>query len=217
MHRQFLFFLALLLSTSLSFAQRVTVREDFNPVTDSLEWVVGHKDWAEVYVGKAESENALLKIVQLVLAPYQTTSRDSAWLFLQDGHLIKAANAKALPSRREKYWAGFVDLELDYIELLLPIRTEDLRRLAQSNVTKVTMRFYAPNPEQQKNFARNLRKGLTKLSPVTVAQDYVEVTHHKVRRRWQKLVVRAATMAAEYEQGRGDSNLHSADFSSENP
>ena len=198
MHRQLFLLLALSLQTTAALGQRCTVREEFNPVTDSLEWVVGNKDRLEFYVGKAEPPNVLLKISEFILEPHQTTARDSVWLLLEDGQAIGTANAKALPSRPEKYWAGFVNLELDFIELLLPIRTEDLRRLAQSNVTKVTMRFYTPNPEQQKNFARKLRKGLTKSSPVTVAQDYVEVTHHKVRRRWQQLVVKAAGMAVGY-------------------
>lgn len=198
MHRQLFLLLALSLQTTAALGQRCTVREEFNPVTDSLEWVVGNKDRLEFYVGKAEPPNVLLKISEFILEPHQTTARDSVWLLLEDGQAIGTANTKASPSRREKYWAGFVNLELDFIELLLPIRTEDVRRLAQSNVTKVTMRFYTPNPEQQKNFARKLRKGLTKSSPVTVAQDYVEVTHHKVRRGWQKLVVKAAEMAVGY-------------------
>lgn len=217
MRRQHVLLLALVFQTTTSFAQRCTVREEFNPATDSLDWVVGHKDWAEFYVGKSEPPALLLKITEFVLEPHQTTANDSVWLWLDDGHLLKAANAKAALSRREKYWAGFVSIEFDYIELYLPIGAEELRRLAHSKIAKVRMRFYTPNPGQQKNFARKLRKGLTKSSPVVQAEDYVEVTHHKVRRRWKNFVVKAAATAAEYAQERGDFKMHSAAFSSENP
>jgi hypothetical protein len=209
--------LAFILGTTACFAQHCTVREEFNPATDSLDWVVGHKDWAEFYVGKSEPRPVLLKIAEMVLVPHQTTDQDSVWLFLDDGHVIKGANARAAPSRHEKYWAIFTEIEFDFIELYLPIGAEDLRRLAQSKVTKVRMRFYTPNPEQQKNFARKLRKGLTKSSPVAIVQDYVEVTHHKVRKRWKNFVVKAAGMAAEYAQEPGDSRMQAAVSSSENP
>lgn len=44
MHRQFFLLLALTLGTAAAFARRCTVREDFNPATDSLEgW--GTKTW----------------------------------------------------------------------------------------------------------------------------------------------------------------------------
>ena len=54
MHRQFFLLLALTLGTAAAFARRCTVREDFNPATDSLEWVAGHKDVAEFYVSNSQ-------------------------------------------------------------------------------------------------------------------------------------------------------------------
>ncbi len=218
MRRPHFLLLALALGTTPLFAQRCSVREEFNPATDSLDWVVGHKDWAEFYVGKSQPQSVLLKIAEMALfAQHQTTAKDSVWLLLEDGHMIKGANARAAPSRHEKYWAGFVDVELDFIELYLPIGAEDLRRLAQSKVKKVTMRFYTPNPAQQKNFARKLRKGLPKSSPVIQGDGYVELTHHKVRRRWKNFVLKAAGMEAEYAQERDGFKTKSATFSSENP
>ncbi|WP_097126783.1 hypothetical protein [Spirosoma fluviale] len=180
-------------------AQPLKVREDINPINDSLCWVVGTTDFFEFIINKdAPGENW---VMMSVLTPNRLASAvgDSAWIILDDGYVINLCSSKNTRAKRDVYKVLYVEIDYQYMRFLAAIKSEDIRRMAAVNVKKMMFNL---NPTINPNLGavRDLKKHplIPKTSTFINTGNHIEVRINKIYPKQRKRILATAVYTGKY-------------------
>lgn len=188
-------------SVSKLFSQNCKVREDYNPLTDSLCWKIGKEHEFAIFVDKHIPKHTYLNISVITPTKLMTMVGDSAWITLEDGYMIKLRNGKNTKHTSDKIKAVFIDFNYQYITFLAPISHEDLRRLSKTKVKGYLIKLHASM--NANSGALNYEKRPVVVAKFTTYEEknyFIEIKVNKLIPRMRNEILRFATCADKYIQ-----------------
>lgn len=195
----FLLFISFLINSTPLKAQKCAIRDDYNPLNDSLSWVVGKKsNRFEFYIEKDKPNKVYLLISILTTPKLRTTVGDSMIFKLDDGTVIRLQNCKNYNADIEKHKFFLAELEFVYFTLLLPINHVELKKLSKNIVNSMSIHLQASNISAENLLAMLDKKNTSKLVTVNQSNGYLNFDFRKSTKRLRKRMIRNATCALKY-------------------
>lgn len=179
-------------------AQSCKVREDINPVNDSLCWTIGTKDHFELIIDKNEPGKNWVRLTVVSPGKLSSTIGDSAWLQLDDGYVIKLSSTKNFGSVTEEFKALYVKIDYYCLRFFAEIKSSDIKRMTTQKVEKISFDL---NPIFNLNYKISEAKKhpfVPKSSTYTLRDGYVAVRINKLSRRQQQDILNTTACAEKY-------------------
>jgi len=123
------------------------IRQEYHPTKDSLCWAAGRENDIDFFFSPGDSEGIIFRFAIPSHVKLSTVVGDSAWLTLDDGHVVRMRNCvNSKPQRHLPKLFGYpvLMLEYDYFLFTAPIRREDLSKLATKKLRSLVIHLHSP-------------------------------------------------------------------------
>jgi hypothetical protein len=181
-------------------AQQCDIKEEINPLNDSLCWTIGTKDHLEFIVDKNAPGRNWISITVLSPGKLSSSIGDSAWLLLDNNYVIRLSSSKNFRSSTETLKALYVEIDYYYIRFLSEIESNDIKRMVTNKVQKISFNLH---PIFNLNYEISRVKKhpfIPKTSTYTLMDGHVAVRINKITQRQQKDILNTAACADKYVQ-----------------